>query len=525
MFLRTKVFRRKDGSTRTYLELVANRRVDGHVRQQVIAHLGRLDQLQPEGVIDRLMAGLARFSQEQWLRLAALHAEQDYAYGAALVFRRLWEDLGLAEALQQAFATTEASYPGEEAVFAMVLNRILEPYSKRGTHAWLDSVYRPQWRGLDLHHLYRALDVLHTVGPRLEELLFARIRDLFHLDLSLVLFDTTSTYFWGEGPEGLAKYGYSRDHRPDLRQMVVGLLMTGEGIPICHRVFPGNRVDAAAFQEIVAELKPRLGLQRVVLVGDRGLVSEQSLGALDLARQDYILGLPLRRYQAARRVLARAGRYHQVAENLRVKETWLEGDRYIICYNPEAAERDRARREQIVARLEQRLAQGGVKALLKSPLYRRFLRVTGETARLDRTRVEQDARLDGKWVLFTNTTIPSDEVALAYKGLWRVERAFRHLKSGLEVRPVFHWTEERVRGHVLVCFLALVLESALQRRLGEQHPELSYSQVLRDLERMRAVEVEAEGQRYLLRTELAGGSHTAFAVTGLRPPPHLQLLD
>jgi hypothetical protein len=525
MFFRTKVFRRTDGSARTYLELVTNHRVNGRVRQQVIARLGRLEHLQPEGVIDRLLEGLARHSREQWLRLATLQAQQDYSYGPVLVFRRLWEELGLAEALQQAFAATEASYAGEEAVFAMVLNRILEPHSKRGTHAWLDTVYRPPWRGLELHHLYRALDVLATGGPRLEERLFARVRDLFHLDLSLALFDTTSTYFWGEGPEGLAEYGYSRDHRPDLRQMVGGLLLTGEGIPVCHRVFPGNRVDAAAFQEVVAELQPRLGLQRVVLVGDRGLVSEKSLEALDRARQDYILGLPLRRYRAARQVLARAGRYHRVADNLRVKEVWWEGDRYILCHNPEAAERDRVRREEIVTQLEQRLAAGGVPALLKSPVYRRFLQVGETHAHLDRSRVEQDARLDGKWVLFTNTTLPSAEVALAYKGLWRVEQAFRRMKSGLEVRPVFHWTEERVRGHVLVCFLALVLEAALQRRLGAQHPELSSSQVLRDLERVRAVEVAAEGQRYLLRTELSGQAHAASTAGGLRPPPHLQLLD
>jgi len=214
-----------------------------------------------------------------------------------------------------------------------------------------------------------------------------------------------------------------------------------------------------------------------------------------------------------------------VADNLRVKEVWVEGERFILCHNPQAAERDSIRREEIVARLQEQLSQGGLSSMLKSPVYRRFLQVEGSDAHIDRSRVDADAKLDGKWVLTTSTVIPSDEVALAYKGLWRIEQAFRHLKSGLEVRPVFHWTPDRVRSHVLVCFLALVLESALQRRLAEQDPHLSYSKVRRDLDRLRAVLLDVEGNRYLLRTELQGQTYAAFKAVGLRPPPHLQPLN
>jgi hypothetical protein len=524
MYVRTKRFRRPDGSELVYLDLVESYRVDGKVRQKTIAHLGRLDQLELDGGVDRLMQGLARYSHEQWVRSEALHGEQDYSYGPVLVFRRLWEALGLAEALRARFAGTDIAYAGEEAVFAMVLNRIIEPDSKRGTHAWMEEVYRPEWAGLELHHLYRALDTLEAVGPALEEGLFAQTRDLFHLDLTLMLFDTTSVYVEGEHPEELAEFGYSRDHRPDRRQVVVGLLMTREGIPVCHRVFPGSTVDAQAFQEILQELKPRFGIQRVVLVGDRGLVSERTLEALDLERLDYILGMPLRRYQRSQEVLARAGRYHRVADNLEVKEVWLEGERFVLCRNPEAAERDRHRREEIVEALRDRLAHGGVGALLKSPVHRRFLRLKAQEARIDPARVAADARLDGKWVLTTSTLLPSDELALAYKGLWRIEHAFRELKSGLEVRPIFHWVPRRVRAHILVCFLALVLESALQRRLVEHGVQHSYAAIKRDLERVRVMTVAAEGRRYLLRTELLGRSQAAFQAVGLRPPPHLQQL-
>ena len=211
----------------------------------------------------------------------------------------------------------------------------------------------------------------------------------------------------------------------------------------------------------------------------------------------------------------------------------MEGERFILCHNPEAAERDRIRREEIVARLQEQLSRGGLSSMLKSPVYRRFLQVEESEARIDQSRVDADAKLDGKWVLTTSTVIPSDEVALAYKGLWRIEQAFRHLKpalsaaegSGLDVRPVFHWTPDRVRSHVLVCFLALVLESALQRRLAQQNPQMSYPQVRRDLDRLRAVAIDAGGTRYLLRTELAGNAYPAFQAVGLRPPPHLQPLN
>lgn len=203
----------------------------------------------------------------------------------------------------------------------------------------------------------------------------------------------------------------------------------------------------------------------------------------------------------------------------------MEGERFVLCYNPQAAERDRIRREEIVGHLREQLSQGGIGALLKSSAHRRFLRLEGENASIDLARVEADARLDGKWVLTTNTVLPGDEAALAYKGLWRIEQAFRHLKSGLEIRPVFHWTEERVRSHVLVCFLALVLVSALQRRLLEQSPDLPYSQVRRDLDQLRAVLLEVEGHHHLLRTELQGKAHPAFQAAGVRPPAHIQALD
>jgi hypothetical protein len=525
MFVRAKRFPRPDGSVRTYLDVVVNRRVDGRVRQEVVAHLGRLETLIADGAVDRLVEGLARYSRERWFRAEALRAERAATYGPVLVFRRLWEELGLAEQLTKRFAGTDIAYAGEEAVFAMALNRILEPHSKRGTRTWMETVHRPEWTGLELHHLYRALDVLAETGPEVEEALFARVRDLFHLDLTLMLFDTTSVYLEGEHPEGLAEFGYSRDHRPDRRQVVVGLLMTREGIPVCHRVFPGNTVDARAFQAVLKELKPRFGIERVVLVGDRGLVTEETLEELDRQRIGYILGMPLRRYARSQEVLARAGRYHHVADNLEVKEVWLEGERFVLCRNPEAAERDRQRREEIVEALRERLTTGGVGALLKSLVYRRFLTLQAREASIDPARVAADARLDGKWVLTTSTVMPSDELALAYKGLWRIERAFRQLKSGLDVRPVFHWTTPRVRAHILVCFLALVLESALQRRLAESSPEVSYSQVRHDLDQLCAVLMELDGERYLVRTELQGNAHAAFQAVGMRPPARIQPLD
>jgi len=527
MFIRTKVLQNKDGSVRTYLQIVEGVRVDGKVRQRVVCTLGRLDELQA-GQLDRLIEGLTRYSKKKWVlaqaRTAKVGARWSKEWGPALIFRRLWEELGFAEHLRHLLQETKVEFALEEAAFAMVLNRIVEPSSKRATSQWVKGVYDPGFAQLELHHYYRALDFLAEHKEVIEDRWYGRILDLFHLEVDLVFWDTTSTYFEGEGPEGLAEYGYPRNHRPDRKQIVIGVLMTRDGYPIAHEVFPGNIADIATFRAILEQVKNRFHLGRAVVVADRGMISGALLQAMEQCGMEYIVGVRLRRFRKAEQVLSRPGAYAEVSPNLQVKEVWVDGTRYILCVNPEEAEHDRKAREGMVQELEEKL-KGGVKALIRSRGYRRYLKVKGSEATIDWEEVEREARYDGKYILRTNTTLPPAEVALAYKSLWQVERAFGELKSHLGLRPVFHWTERRVRGHVLVCFLALVLETVLRKKLEAIGSKARYADLLCDLRQLHAVLVQVDGTTYLARTDLPGAAYDAFRALGMRPPLQVQILS
>lgn len=525
MYTRVVKGRNKDGSTRYYLQLVNAYRKDGKVRQDLICSLGRLDMLQDSGGLDRLIASLVRHSERCWLEAEAGGLlSWAKTYGPMLVFRRLWEDLGLAREIGSLQSKSAVQFSIDEAAFAMVLHRLLDPGSKRATHQWLETVYRPEFESLGLHHLYRALDHLVKGKEILEEALFNRNRDLFSLGVDLVLFDTTLVHFEGQGPEGLATQCRPGNY-PDCVKVLVGLVMTGDGFPVAHHVFPGNTADINAFRVAVKDLRRRFSIRRVVVVADRGMVSEEVMEELTKEKVDYILGMRLRKNkEVSEEVLRRAGRYHQVADNLRVKEVYLGERRYVVCHNPEEEVRDRQRREEIMERTREELIRKGAKAFVMPRGLRRFVELVGGELVLKESAVRQEARYDGKWVLRTSTELPAAEVASAYKSLWQIEQAFRELKSGLEIRPVYLRTGDHVRGHLVVCFLALVLESALARLLKAQGSTGSYREVLADLEQMRAVRFETGGKTWLWRTELPGKAYAAFQAVGFRPPPRVQSL-
>lgn len=349
MFVRTKVFRNKDGTTRTYLQLVTGQRVNGKVRQKVVANLGRLEELQG-GELDRLIEALARYSKNQWIKQKAREVAARWArtWGPVLIFRRLWVELGLEATFRQLLAGTAIETDFDEAAFAMVLNRLCDPMSKLAMSEWIKTVYRPEWEKLELHHFYRALDYLSDHKEAIENALYARVYNLFNLELDLVLWDTTTTYFEGCAAESSAEYGFSKDKRPDRVQIMIGVLMSRDGFPIAHEVFPGDTAEVETFRTILRQVWERFKLKRVILVADRGMVSEKVLREIEGANLEYIVGVRMRKARVAREVLSRGGRYHEVAPNSKVKEVVHQGVRYVICLNLEEQERDRSLREEAV---------------------------------------------------------------------------------------------------------------------------------------------------------------------------------
>jgi len=340
-----------------------------------------------------------------------------------------------------------------------------------------------------------------------------------------VFFDTTSTYFEGRGEGGLAQYGFSKDHRPDRKQVLIGLLMLQDGTPIAHEVLPGNTNDIKAFLKTIQDCRHRFNIRRVILVADRGMVSKSTIQALEEAGYEYIVGARMRRAkEVAEDVLRRGGRYQKVSANLEVKNVvalddyTLEEHRYVVCYNPEEAAREAKVREDVLTKLKAKLKEGGTKSLIGNSAYRKYLSLDKDNVTIDEARIREEARYDGKYVLRTNTELPAPEAAQAYKQLWMVERAFRELKGQLKLRPMYHWTDERIRGHVMICFLAFYLECRLRQLLQAARPDLSYSRVRRDLDRLKAVRLTVNGKEFIARTELKGDAYWAFKAVGLRVP-------
>jgi hypothetical protein len=278
------------------------------------------------------------------------------------------------------------------------------------------------------------------------------------------------------------------------------------------------------FYRALGWLWKRFRIRKVVLVCDRGMVSAANLKALDEARFQYIVGMKMRGLIEVRdEVLGRAGRYHEVSDNLRVKEVQVEGRRYVVCFNPDEADKDRRDREATLEKIRAKLGSGGVKALINNRGYRRYLKVEAGAAEIDPARVKEDARYDGKYVLRTTTDLPAAEVAEAYEELTRVERLWRELKDVVEMRPVCHWRKkENVKGHIFVCFLALYLAALLRKKLADAGLKLPWDEVIRDLSAVRAVTVELGGEQYVLRSPMTGHAGKVFAAVGVKPPPLAQ---
>lgn len=543
MFIRTQT-----NANRTYLLLVENQRVNGRIRQRVLARLGRLDELRVSGELDRLLASLGRFSEK--LAVLGAHAEGDSVtvdtriVGPGLIFERLWQKLGIDRVLIELAGQRRFGFSLERAVFVTVLHRLFAPGSDRAAQKWKSSYAIAEAEGLELHQLYRAMAwlgepladrgpggmALRTRKDLVEERLFDRRRDLFSA-LDIVFFDTTSIYFEGEGGDSLGQYGHSKDHRPDLKQMVVGVVVDNQGRPILSELWPGNTTDVKSLVPIVDRLRTYFKVNHICIVADRGMISDTTIGEIKHRGWKYILGVRMRRVKEANEdVLARAGRYEEVHAKsddtkapapLKVKEVWVEDRRYVVCMNEDQAAKDRHDREAVVESLKEALTAGD-KQLIGNRGYRKYVKTTGERFTIDEDKIKAEARLDGKWVIRTNTDLPARELALKYKQLWLVEAIFRTAKSQLDTRPIFHKCDDTIRGHVFCSFLALLLRVELEERLAERDWKLEWADIIHDLDRLQEIDIDLNGKAYTLRTEAKGAVGKVFQACALALPPTMR---
>ena len=513
MYLRSTVRRTKRGESVRYLQLAHNERNERGVPVARVMHnFGREDQLDREA-LSRLVGSIQRFlGAEETLRASTPEGFRFLGApeaGGPHVLDELWSQLGIGKAISRVAGSGRGRSGVERAIFTMVCQRCLEPASKLEATRWLGrDVVLPGIAAVSDDELYRAMDFLLACSERVQESVFFSLANLLNLEVDVIFFDTTSTYFEvdvddeSEGEEQtdggpaaaekpLRRLGHSKDHRPDLPQVVIGLAVTREGIPVRVWVWPGNRNDQKLVEQVKRDLAGwRLG--RAIYVVDSGFSGRDNLRHLRAGGGHYIAGVKLRSgMPETEQALSRQGRYRQVKDNLRVKDVRLgDGEaavRYVVCHNPAEAERDRALRQERLERIEAELARlaeqrqraktkaereqhlRGECALRDHPTLSRYLRQTkGGRLALDRARIAAEERLDGKYLLTTSDpTLPAEDVALGYKQLQEAERSFRDLKGTLLLRPVFHRKDDRIRAHVLICFLALVLVRLAETRSSE----------------------------------------------------------
>lgn len=528
MFVRTKTFPRKNGPAQTYVYLVESRRhpKTKKVSQATLASLGRLEEVQ--GKLPALMGHLSRWCEKRTTLLVArdtLKAEAAHSLGPRLIYERLWEELQVKSFIAQYAQGTAYEFPLERVIFTMVLNRLTDPRSKLSATSWAPTVYGLP--AMEVQHLYRALDFLIAHKDKLERDLFNQIRTLFSLEVDLVLWDTTTISTYGDGahaPE-LVRFGHPKNKRTDLRQITVGVLMSKEGLPLGHEVFPGHMNDMQSFKHLLAKVQERFTLRQVVVVSDRGMISKANLALLEEKHMRYILGLRLRTLKRdLEEALLSKAELTPIAEQ--PGRAWKEypqgnGTRIVMIWSEARASDDRARREDILRELQQGVKGGNVKETTVHPAKRRYLaRQDDGTITINQDAVALEERRDGFWGLATNhPDLSAPDLIRFYQGLQEVEAGFRVLKHELEAGPMYHWVERRVRAHAMVCFLALVLELTFARRLEQHQAALSRLKVEEDLRQLQAVTLQVDGQRYVLRTELQGDAHQAFAALQMRPPP------
>ena len=562
MYLRESRQKRADGSVLTHLQLAENVWDSEKQRAQVkiLYNCGRADEPESTERLRRLARSILRrcAPEEIVAENPSWQVVNAWPYGDLYVLEQLWRRLGIGEVIAEVCGARKFDFDVERALFAMVANRACAPSSKLYCYEqWLkEEVHLEGAAGLELQHLYRAMDFLEANKEAIEKAIYFRMADLLNLDVEIVFYDTTSLHFevdeedrgFGERDEvhgslaagrktyrALRKRGHAKNGRFDAPQIVVGLAVTRDGFPVRHWIFPGNTVDVTTVERVKKDLQG-WQLSRCVFVGDAGMVSKANLETLARGGGKYILCMPIHRGgEVAQAVVTRPGRYQKVADNLEVKEVTVgDGERrrrYVVCYNPDEAARQKQHRDQVLKELEAEIdglrTQRGashskrVCELRASGRYGRYLRLTrGDVPRINQAALAAAERLDGKFVVHSNDdTLSAADLALGYKQLARVEIAWRSLKSGLKLRPVFHWAPHRIHAHVALTVLSLLLERVAERACAD-----TWRNIRDDLRRIKLAQLLSPNGTVWHVTEPTPEALKRLKSLKIpKPPPILQL--
>lgn len=549
MYLRTTKRTNKDGSVVTYYQLAHNERdpVTKKPVAKIIHSFGRADELERDQLV-RLCRSIARvcnlevmdpFDNDAQLPLTNmvglpldLKLHRTYAYGVPLLAETLWERLGIGKLLRSICKKNALRTPYDLALLAMVTNRLCEPESKLGVwDRWLPAVYMPSCQDLKLKQMYEAMDLLYDHAEEVEKHVFFQTANLFNLKVDLIFYDTTTASFSIDQEDDLRRFGHSKEGTW-APQVVVALAVTPEGLPVKSWVFPGNTADVSTVERVRSDLRG-WNLNRAIFVADSAMNSKNNREELARACGKYLLATRMASISEVKHeVLGKRGRYHVIRDNLHAKEVIIgDGERrrrYILCYNPKEAERQKRRRAEVVRFLEEELARHPrPKAtarwaidLLASLRFKRYLKVTkGGLIRINRGAIRDAAKYDGRWVIETNDdTISLEDAACGYKGLMVIERCFRSLKrTRIKMSPVHHWVPRRIEAHVKICLLALLME-----RLAELRCEKPWSRIKQDLEELQISCFSTSEHTFYRTNEITSKVRSLLKSLNISPPKLIQ---
>lgn len=543
MYVRTIKRRNKDGTEVEYVQLAHNTRhpEKGYSHAEVIHSFGRRDQLDVDA-LKRLVGSLSRFiSPEDAQTIEAesqgLKFVSSRPAGGALLLKGLWKRIGIDNCLAQALKDREFKAPIGDAIYAMVANRALAPSSKLAVEEWAAKDVHLDIEPVQVQHFYRGMDFLLEHETAIQEKVFWATAQLMNLTVDLIFFDTTNTYFEMEDPgdSELLAFGKSKHKRDDLPQVTIGLAVTREGIPVRCWVLPGNQNDAKCVDQVQTDLNDwKLG--NVVWAMDRGMTSEENRRNLQRAGGQYILGEKLRGTNINEEALNRGGRFKVIKENLHIKEVFVgEGSgrrRFVIAYNPEQAEHDKHVRERNLERIKvelEVLSKQSGKTMLKSKyallahrsMGRYLKELKSGSLKIDKAKVKKEVKLDGKYLLSTSDkSLSAEDVALGYKQLMEVERAFRTLKSTLSLRPVYHTKDDRIRSHVMLCWIALLLV-----RIAELETGMTWPRVRAEVERLHLGKFLHKDGHILQYTELTKSHRNILKKLKIPVPQKVKIIQ
>lgn len=509
-----------------YLQLVHSYRKEGKVKHKVIATLGREDELTKNGNIDEIIQSISKYSEKFILLDKNKEAfKKSYILGPILILNSIWKKLGMDQTLKNVDNQHKNSFDFVNAVKLMVYNRLIEPKSKLAIDDWKNNLFTKDFKDIDLQHLYRSLDILKDHKDILQKKLYDKQQSLFKDKVNLVFYDLTTLYFESQNldEKGLKRFGYSKDNKTDCVQITMALILNENNIPIGYELFPGNTYEGHTVTDMLSKLKEKYEITKIVVVADRGILSKLVVKEIEAADYEYILAAKLSALPKALHdnIYTEKG-YVEINSDLRIKEIEIDNKRLVLCHSKKREHRDKLQRDVLLSKLKKRLKSDKKSAL--SPSYKKYLKVSDFSSEIDKAKIKDSERRDGYFGFYSNNrNLSRLEILNSYRMLWQIEESFRCCKSTLDIRPIFHWTDSRIEGHIMMCFISFYILRIIQKLLLDKSIDLTPEKLFTSLKDVICVEMEISNKSSPLhtifgRTEISGLNNSIFRALGCPIP-------